>query len=72
VYLDMGTDYDDFSPRAQPDFSGLSEQQRINRSILQEVMLRHGFIQHPFEWWHFDYRPEHPWTLIDDETMNFS
>ena len=54
-YLDMGTDFDDFSERAHPDSAEITEQQRANRHILSNAMQKAGFKQWPYEWWHFDY-----------------
>jgi len=52
--LDMGTAFDDFSPRAHLDATGLSETARKNRKLLHEVMEKHGFKPLRTEWWHFD------------------
>jgi D-alanyl-D-alanine dipeptidase len=62
--LDMGTDFDDFSPAAEPQLeSGLLAQGRLTRSqvanrlILRDIMTRAGFVQLPEEWWHYDALP---------------
>jgi D-alanyl-D-alanine dipeptidase len=52
--LDMGTGFDDFSPRAHLDAPGLSDAVQKNRAVLREVMERHGFKPLRTEWWHFD------------------
>lgn len=52
--LDMGTAFDDFSPRAHRGADGLGEAQRRNRAILDEAMAASGFKGMPTEWWHFD------------------
>ena len=54
-YLDMGTDFDDFSPRAHFDASDLSDEQRQHRALLQQTMLSAGFTPWAYEWWHFEY-----------------
>ncbi|MDB5185805.1 MAG: peptidase [Candidatus Saccharibacteria bacterium] len=54
-YLDMGTDFDEFSERAHPDATELTEEQLQNRTLLADVMTKHGFKQWPYEWWHFDF-----------------
>ncbi len=54
-YLDMGTDFDDFTPRAHADFKGLSNNQFKNRKLLLKGMQQAHFTQWPYEWWHFDY-----------------
>jgi D-alanyl-D-alanine dipeptidase len=55
VLLDMGTDHDDFSSKAQVDFADLSELQKNNRLILRRAMEAQGFSQNSYEWWHYDY-----------------
>ncbi len=52
--LEMPTGYDDFSPKAAADFKLASPTAMKNRTVLQQVMTRHGFEIFPSEWWHFD------------------
>ena len=54
-YLDMGTDFDDFSERAHLNALHLTEEQKVNRETLASAMCAYGFRQWPYEWWHFDY-----------------
>jgi D-alanyl-D-alanine dipeptidase len=63
--LDMGTPYDTFNDLAQPQLEEkffnagkLSAQQIENRLLLRTAMEKAGFIQLPFEWWHFDALPK--------------
>ena len=52
--LDMGGVFDYFGMRSHPDFSGdLTEAQKKNRKILQDVMEKHGYKILDTEWWHF-------------------
>lgn len=52
--IDMGGVFDYFGMRSHPDFMGdLTEQQKKNRKILQNVMEKHGFQIIDTEWWHF-------------------
>lgn len=53
--VSMPSSYDDFSPRAHPDYGGGSAAQRAARDLLREAMLAEGFSVYPNEWWHFDY-----------------
>jgi D-alanyl-D-alanine dipeptidase len=53
--LDMGTDHDDFSERAHPDSTDVTDLQQNNRLILIETMAKFGFKVWPYEWWHFDF-----------------
>jgi D-alanyl-D-alanine dipeptidase len=52
--LPMPTGYDDFSERAHRDYSNLPADAIANRSRLEQVMTKHGFVGLPTEWWHFD------------------
>lgn len=46
--------FDDFSEKAHRDYKNASEEEIINRTILEKVMEKHGFIGYSTEWWHFD------------------
>lgn len=54
--LEMPSDYDEFSPRASPSYSGGTVQQRSNRDRLRHAMEAEGFSVYEDEWWHFDFR----------------
>lgn len=52
---DMGTDFDDFSPRASAfGTEGISQPAAANRALLRDAMSAGGFTAYPAEWWHFD------------------
>lgn len=52
---DMGTDFDDFSPRAFAFATeGISAAAQANRARLREAMAAGGFTVYEGEWWHFD------------------
>ncbi|GAC1500163.1 MAG: hypothetical protein NVS1B10_03540 [Candidatus Saccharimonadales bacterium] len=53
-YLDMGTDFDEFSLRAHANYEQLSKDQISNRQLLVDGMISASFRQWPYEWWHFD------------------
>ncbi len=53
--LDMGTDFDDFTARANAlRTDGLSAAQLRNRAQLREAMAAGGLQVYSGEWWHFD------------------
>ncbi|MDQ1732470.1 MAG: zinc D-Ala-D-Ala dipeptidase [Pseudonocardiales bacterium] len=53
--LDMGTAFDDFSPRAQAfATSGVSAQAQSHRARLRTAMNAGGITVYSGEWWHFD------------------
>lgn len=51
----MPTPFDDFTVKASATYADLPADVLRNRKLLQDVMLRHGFLIYPHEWWHFDY-----------------
>lgn len=60
--LEMPTEFDNFSPKADRDYSDCTDTQRENAMLLQDVMEKNGFSGYFGEWWHFDdkdgYEPE--------------
>lgn len=56
--LDMGCGFDDFSVLAHTNALENTDLiiQRNNRRLLYNCMIKAGFTNYPFEWWHFDYR----------------
>ena len=56
--VDMGGTFDWFGEESHPDYTGITSQQYINRMILRDAMLRHGFKPLDSEWWHFTLRNE--------------
>jgi serine beta-lactamase-like protein LACTB len=54
--IEMPSGYDEFSPRAYPEYPGGTSRQRWHRELLRRVMEEEGFRVYDFEWWHFDYR----------------
>ncbi len=53
--VDMGTDFDDFSPRALAVATqGVSAEQQANRAELRAAMNTGGLTVYSGEWWHFD------------------
>jgi D-alanyl-D-alanine dipeptidase len=62
--LDMGTEFDDFSDKAQPQLEDqllqkgeLTPAQVSNRRMLRQLMESAGFQQLPHEWWHYNAKP---------------
>jgi D-alanyl-D-alanine dipeptidase len=53
--VDMGTGFDDFTPRAFAfATAGVTAQQRANRAQLRNAMNAGGLSVYSGEWWHFD------------------
>ena len=59
----MPTEFDDFSGKADRDYSDCSQEAAQNAILLQTVMEKHGFAGYYGEWWHFNdttrYEVEH-------------
>jgi len=53
--VDMGTDFDSFTPLAEAYATeGLTSQQETNRAVLRNAMAKGGIAPYTGEWWHFD------------------
>ena len=64
--LDMGGTFDYFGAPSHTDYAGLTPEQRANRALLRDAMLRHGFRAIRTEWWHFTLQEEpFPDTYFD-------
>jgi len=53
--LDMGTAYDFFGKKAHHTHTDLPEEVLSNRTMLKELMFKHGFLHIRTEWWHYSY-----------------
>jgi len=60
--LRMGTVFDEFSDRAHPDYfiqAGKDDPDaqvyHQNRLLLRDAMVEVGFVEYPYEWWHYSY-----------------
>jgi D-alanyl-D-alanine dipeptidase len=60
--LEMPSDHDEFSARADEDFSDVPKEVGGRAKILRQAMFRAGFSGVPDEWWHFDLRD---WASYD-------
>jgi D-alanyl-D-alanine dipeptidase len=52
--LDVGQ-WLDIKEAAMFDYKGLSKQQREYRDLLKSSMENEGFVNYPYEWWHYSY-----------------
>jgi D-alanyl-D-alanine dipeptidase len=50
----MPTAWDDASERSHRDFQRLPPEPLRNRAILEDAMVKEGFLPLATEWWHFD------------------
>lgn len=51
--LVMPSDFDEFSAKADRNYSDCSEEAKNNALMLQELMEEHGFNGYSKEWWHY-------------------
>lgn len=63
--VEMVSGYDEFSPRAFPDYPGGTSLQRWHRELLREAMAMQGFTVYEWEWWHFDYNDWQKYPLLN-------
>lgn len=60
VELEMPTGFDDFSPKADRDYSDCTEAAANNAQLLEVLMEKHGFTGYAGEWWHFSDSTNYP------------
>ncbi len=58
--LDMPTEFDDFTGKANRSYTGCTDVQRENAMLLQTTMEEHGFTGYYGEWWHFSDTENYP------------
>jgi D-alanyl-D-alanine dipeptidase len=56
--LDMGSSFDFFGEASHVNYAKISTQQRANRMLLNQVMIKYGFKAYSEEWWHFTLKNE--------------
>ena len=64
--LDMGGEFDWFSPISGHDYADLTDEQKANRLLLKTGMMEAGFLPYSEEWWHYRLKDEpYPDTYFD-------
>jgi zinc D-Ala-D-Ala dipeptidase len=63
--IQMPSGYDDFSERAHPNYEGGTADQRKARDLLRTLMESEGFSVYENEWWHFDCKNWHEYTIMN-------
>ena len=67
--LEMPSAFDDFTAKAHRVYSAMrSDIVRKNCRLLEDVMVKHGFVPYKYEWWHFD---DSNWELYDLLDVSF-
>lgn len=63
--LKMPTPYDALVYASHPEFQKLPLEAIQNRDLLKSIMLKHGFVVDPVEWWHYNYVSTKTYELLD-------
>jgi D-alanyl-D-alanine dipeptidase len=64
--VDMGTGFDCFDSRAHTLDPRITGAARSNRLLLKDLMAASGFVNYPYEWWHYSLTNEpYPNTYFD-------
>lgn len=58
--LEMPTGFDDFSAKADRDYSDCTETAAAHAQLLEILMEKHGFKGYSAEWWHFSDTQDFP------------
>lgn len=61
----MPSEFDEFTERASPNYSGGTAEERNNRDKLRQLMEANGFTVNPEEWWHFDFNEWEKYAIYD-------
>ena len=65
--LNMGTDFDNFTIKAHPNYKLLPDSIKANRNLLRTVMMQFGFNPITTEWWHFDFNGWKKFSILDKQ-----
>jgi zinc D-Ala-D-Ala dipeptidase len=63
--VEMPTDFDTFSFKADSDDNSCTKQAAANRALLKKIMQKHGFGSIECEWWHFNDTDTYKYNIID-------
>lgn len=64
--LDMGTAFDEFSPRSHHGADGITAEAQTNRMILLGLMTAAGWDFYRNEWWHYQLFDSKRYPLLSD------
>jgi D-alanyl-D-alanine dipeptidase len=56
--IDMGGSYDFFGEISHHNAANITSEQKKNRELLKNTMIRFGFRPYEKEWWHYTFMPE--------------
>ncbi len=58
--IEMLTGFDDFSLKADRDYSDCTETEAQNALYFENIMIKHGFKAYQGEWWHYTDTDDYP------------
>lgn len=67
--LDMGTDFDTFTPLSHHGSAGLSDAAERNRFVLMGIMTTAGWDFYRNEWWHYQLFDSRKYPLLSDREL---
>jgi len=67
--LDMGTEFDDFTPLSHHANTDISEQAQKNRFLLLGIMTAAGWDNYKNEWWHYQLFNARNYELLKDSDI---
>jgi D-alanyl-D-alanine dipeptidase len=68
--LDMGTDFDAFTPLSHHGNTAIADSAQANRFLLLGIMSTAGFDFYASEWWHYQlFRARERYPLISDSAL---
>jgi len=63
--IEMGTDFDNFTEKANLFNNDVDEKAKKNRLFLYNLMKKYGFIGLISEWWHYDFKNWKKYNILD-------
>ncbi len=70
LLVEMPSEFDEFTERANPGYAGGSEESRRRRDYLRSAMEQEGFSVYQHEWWHFDFKEWTKYRVLDIDFSN--
>lgn len=64
--VEMPSGFDEFSEKADRDYSDCTEEAEANAKLLQNLMAKYGFSSYQAEWWHFSDETVYPVDEVFD------
>ena len=70
--LEMGTEFDAFSPRSHHGNLDIPTSAQYNRYLLMGIMTTAGWDFYGYEWWHYQLHNAKNYPLLSDSTLEHS